>query len=124
MFGTATDDGWIMSGTDVKTKYKSLGGRISDSNGSITRGNPRTTDWREPDVFNDDWYDKNTTNLSAAGLGANLSEMATKLRDDYKNMMDSIKKNGGFYVGRYELSEAGTKKDQPSLTNANWGSSV
>ena len=120
MFGTATDDGWTMSGTDVKTKYKSLGGRISDSNGSITRGNPGTTDWREPDVLNDDSYDKNTTNLSAAGLGANLSEMATNLKNDYKNMMDSIKKNGGFYVGRYELSNAGTKKNQPSLTDTNW----
>ena len=35
-------------------------------------------------------------------------------------MIDSVKKNGGFYVGRYELSSAGTKKNQASLTNTNW----
>ena len=122
MFGTATDDGWTMSGTDVKTKYKSNGGIINDKNGNpITRVTPGdTSSFREPDVLNNDSYDKNTTNLSAAGLGANLSEMATKLRADYKNMIDSVRKNGGFYVGRYELSEAGTKKDQPVLTNTNW----
>ena len=116
MFGTATDDGWTMSGTDVKTKYKTNSAIIS----GVTRGNPGTTDWREPGVLNNDSYDKNATNLSTAGLGANLSEMATKLRDDYKNMIASIKKNGGFYVGRYELSNAGTKKNQPSLTDTNW----
>ena len=122
MFGTATDDGWTMDGTDVKTKYKSNGGIINDKNGNpITRVTPGdTSSFREPDVLNNDSYDKNTTYLSIAGLGANLSEMATKLRDDYKNMIDSVRKNGGFYVGRYELSEAGTKKDQPSLTNTNW----
>ena len=35
-------------------------------------------------------------------------------------MIDSVRKNGGFYVGRYELSNAGTKKNQPSLTDTNW----
>ena len=112
MFGTATDDGWTMSGTDVKTKYKSNGGIITDKKGNpIKRVTPGdTSSCREPDVLNHDGCDKNTTNLSAAGLGANLSEMATNLKNDYKNMMDSIKKNGGFYVGRYELSSAGTKR--------------
>ena len=94
------------------------------SKSEILSGQTRTTPgdtsaYREPDVLNNDSYDKNTTNLSAAGLGANLSDMATKLRDDYKNMIDSVRKNGGFYVGRYELSSAGTKKNQASL-NANW----
>ena len=119
MFGTATDDGWTMDGTDVKTKYKS--NSRTDVNRYLGRGNPgNTSNSREPDVLNNDSCDKNTTNLSAAGLGANLSEMATNLKNDYKNMMDSIKKNGGFYVGRYELSNAGTKKNQASLTNTNW----
>ena len=117
MFGTATDDGWTMRGTDVKTKYKTNSAIIS----GVTRVTPGdTSSYREPDVLNNDSYDKNTTNLSAAGLGANLSEMATNLKNDYKNMMDSIKKNGGFYVGRYELSNAGTQKNQPSLTDTNW----
>ena len=118
---TQDNTGWTMSGTGVNgidaviTKYKSNGGIISGK----TRGNPGTTDYREPDVLNNDSYDKNATNLSNAGLGANIGEAATKLRDDYKAMIDSVKKNGGFYVGRYELSSAGTKKNQASL-NANW----
>ena len=119
---TQDNTGWTMSGTGVNgidaviTKYKSNGGIISGK----TRGNPGTTDYREPDVLNNDSYDKNATNLSNAGLGANIGEAATKLRDDYKAMIDSVKKNGGFYVGRYELSSAGTKKNQASLTNTNW----
>ena len=115
---TQDNTGWTMSGTGtngieaVITKYKTTG--------TQSRGNPGTTDWREPDVLNDDGYDKDTTNLSNAGLGANIGEAATKLRDDYKAMIDSVKKNGGFYVGRYELSSAGTKKNQASLTSTNW----
>ena len=110
--------GWTMSGTGtngieaVITKYKTTG--------TQSRGNPGTTDYREPDVLNSGSYDKNATNLSNAGLGANIEDAATKLRDDYKAMIDSVKKNGGFYVGRYELSSAGTKKNQASLTNTNW----
>ena len=119
---TQDNTGWTMSGTGVNgidaviTKYKSNGGIISGK----TRGNPGTTDYREPDVLNNDSYDKNATNLSNAGLGANIGDAATKLRDDYKAMIDSVKKNGGFYVGRYELSSAGTKKNQASLTSTNW----
>ena len=39
---------------------------------------------------------------------------------EYKEMIESIRKYGGFYIGRYELSEAGVKKNQPTLTNTNW----
>ena len=121
MFGTANDDGWTMSGTDVKTKYKANSAIIA----GITRGNPGTTSYyREPDVLNNDSYDKNTTNLSNAGLGANIGEAATKLRDDYKAMIESVRKNGGFYVGRYELggSVASPKVQyqQTVLTDTNW----
>ena len=121
MFGIANDDGWTMSGTDVKTKYKANSAIIA----GITRENPGTTSYyREPDVLNNDSYDKNTTNLSAAGLGSNISEMATNLRNDYKAMMDSVKKNGGFYVGRYEIggsiSETLVQKGKTVITNTNW----
>ena len=120
MFGTANDDGWTMSGTDVKTKYKANSAIIA----GITRENPGTISYREPDVLNNDSYDKNTTNLSAAGLGPNISEMATNLRNDYKAMMDSVKKNGGFYVGRYEIggniSEPLVQKGKTVITNTNW----
>ena len=116
---TEDSTGWTMDGTEVVTKYKSNSEIISGK----TRTNPGSTSspyYREPDVLNNDSYDKKATNLSNAGLGANIGEAATKLRDDYKAMIDSVKKNGGFYVGRYELSSVGTKKNQASLTNTNW----
>ena len=114
--------GWTMSGTEVVTKYKS--NSRTDVKSDLTRGNPGTTSWREPGVLNNDSYDKNATNLSNAGLGSNIGEAATKLRDDYKAMIDSVKKYGGFYVGRYELggSVASPKVQyqQTVLTDTNW----
>ena len=35
-------------------------------------------------------------------------------------MIESIKKYGGFYIGRYELSKAGVQKNQPTLTYRDW----
>ena len=35
-------------------------------------------------------------------------------------MIESIRKYGGFYIGRYELSEAGVQKNQPTLVETNW----
>ncbi len=35
-------------------------------------------------------------------------------------MIESVSKYGGFYIGRYELSEAGVQKDRQPLTNTNW----
>ncbi|MDO4392578.1 MAG: hypothetical protein Q4C11_05730, partial [Clostridium sp.] len=32
----------------------------------------------------------------------------------------SVSKYGGFYIGRYELSEAGVQKDKETLTSPNW----
>ena len=35
-------------------------------------------------------------------------------------MIESIRKYGGFYIGRYELSEAGVQKNKPTLNNSDW----
>ena len=35
-------------------------------------------------------------------------------------MIESVSKYGGFYIGRYELSEEGVQKDKETLTNTNW----
>ena len=112
---TQDNTGWTMSGTEVVTKYKSNSNIIS----GITRENPGTTDYREPDVLNKTNYDNKEENWTAAGFDS-YAKMAEGLRDDYKAMIDSVKKNGGFYVGRYELSSAGTKKNQASLTDTDW----
>ena len=46
--------------------------------------------------------------------------MAEAFVADYNEMIASIRKYGGFYIGRYELSEAGVQKDKTTLTNAYW----
>ena len=124
-----TNNEWILCGTSGESKVVSqyASKARTDVRSDLTRTTPGTTDdpyYREPDMLTgNDWQgnptDTSSTNISAAGFNS-FNDMATSLKDDYKNMIDSVRKNGGFYVGRYELSEAGTKKDQPSLTNTNW----
>ena len=110
--------GWIMYGTSgenaIVTKYKSIS--RTEIRSDLTRGNPGTTSDREPDVLS---KDNDSTNLKDAGFSSYV-DMATNLRSDYKNMIDSIKKYGGFYIGRYELSNTGTKKNEEPLTSIKW----
>ena len=56
-------------------------------------------------------YDINPTYLDQAGF-KNIEDMATKLKDDYKDMIESIKENKGFYVGRYELGKDASNNPQ------------
>ena len=124
---TEDSTGWTMYGTSgdntVVTKYKS--NSRTDIASTITRGNPGEAGaypnyvFKEPDILNHTSFDNNSTNYTAAGFSS-FNDMATSLRDDYKNMIDSVRKYEGFYVGRYELSNAGTKKGEESLTNTNW----
>ena len=117
---TEDSTGWTMSGTSgenaVVTKYRSTG--------TVSRGNPGTDSLREPDILTDlDEGDINDSeSIKAAGLGNNAIEMAKKLKNEYENMIKSLIKNKGFYVGRYELSNSGVKKNQPSWfeTNSDW----
>ena len=114
--------GWTMCGTSgssaVITKYKS--NSRTDIASDLTRVNPGDTSGkREPDTLHSSSYDNNSSNWTAAGFSS-FNDMTTKLRDDYKNMIDSVKKYGGFYVGRYEISSAGTQKNQVVLDNTDW----
>ena len=126
---TEDSTGWTLSGTSgndaVVTKYKS--NSRTDIKSDLTRSNPGTGDYREPDTIIGEipsymgggGTDNVEANWTAAGFSS-FNNMATSLRYDYKNMIDSVRKYGGFYVGRYELSNAGTQKNQTVLTNTNW----
>ena len=112
--------------TAVKTKLYSKSITIGkDSNTkTITRTMPGTTSsFREPDlVVGDDGasYDAKEEYYKTI-LGFDSKEkMAETFVSDYNEMIESIKTYGGFYIGRYELSEAGVQKNQPTLTNTNW----
>ncbi len=131
-----TNDEWILCGTSgankVVSQYASRA--RTDVRSDLTRTTPGTTTdpyYREPDTVCErpsymgggPDYDAVQENRTAAGF-TTLEDMATKLRDDYKNMIESVKKNGGFYVGRYELggSVASPKVQyqQTVLTDTNW----
>ena len=122
MCDTANETEYTLCGTSgetaVKTKVYSKSEIISEK----TRTTPGTTSgYREPDlvVGSGSSYDA-TYYTTILGENGTKEEIAQLFVDEYKEMIESIKKCGGFYIGRYELSEAGVQKNQPTLTNTNW----
>ena len=112
--------------TAVKTKlYSSTITIGKDSNTkTITRTTPGTTTdpyYREPDLVVGSGTSHDATYYNTIlGENGTKEELAQLFVDEYKEMIESIKEYGGFYIGRYELSEAGVQKNQPTLTNTNW----
>ena len=112
--------------TAVKTNLYSRAITIGkdSSTKTITRNTPGTADFREPDLVvgaDSAGYDaKDTYYKTILGDNGTKEELAQLFVDEYKEMIESIQKYGGFYIGRYELSEAGVQKGEPSLTNTNW----
>ena len=112
--------------TAVKTKlYSSTITIGKDSNTkTITRTTPGTTTdpyYREPDLVVGSGTGHDATYYNTIlGENGTKEELAQLFVDEYKEMIESIKKCGGFYIGRYELSEAGVQKNQPTLINTNW----
>ena len=106
--------------TAVKTKLYSKSEIISGQ----TRTEPGKTSYREPDLVvgsNGTSYDvKDTYYKTILGENGTKEELAQLFVDEYKEMIESIKKYGGFYIGRYELSEVGVQKNQPTITKINW----
>ena len=117
--------------TAVKTKLYSKTITIgTDSN--TTRMSRRTTPGtitsgrdREPDLVVKDYSGKDDCDSKEEYykdiLGFKSKEkMAETFVAEYKEMIESVSKYGGFYIGRYELSYAGVQKDKPVLTMKNW----
>ena len=114
--------------TAVKTKLYSKSITIgTDSNKkTISRITPGTSsNYREPDLVvknsngNDDYDAKEEYYKTILGFKSK-EKMAEAFVAEYKEMIESIRKYGGFYIGRYELSEAGVQKNQPTLVKTNW----
>ena len=116
-----SNDGIALSGdvgvtTKMYTKTTTIG-RTEDTT-TISRSTPNTTDYREPDLAPD--YDKNESYYKTILGYDSPKAMAESFTADYANMISSIKKYGGFYIGRYELSNEGVQKEKATLTNKNW----
>ena len=99
----------------------------TDSNKTtISRTTPGTTTWgscREPDLVagsNGAFLDAKEEYYKAILGFESKEKMAEAFVSDYNEMLTSIEKYGGFYIGRYELSEAGVQKDKETLTKTNW----
>ena len=113
--------------TAVKTKLYSKTitiGTDSDKT-TMTRTTPGTSDdYREPDlVVGSDGVGldaKDTYYKTILGETGTKEQLAQLFVDEYKAMIESVSKYGGFYIGRYELSEAGVQKDKETLTKTNW----
>ncbi len=105
--------------------------------GYYTAGAPGTTNVREPDILTDATYGDAVQNNDTRGINlirstfgykdstdaGVLKHFAQDMINEYNATYESIKKYGGFYIGRYELTETDGKptvqRKQPVLTAAN-----
>ena len=113
--------------TAVKTKLYSKTITIGkDSNTKeLTRTTPGTSasdSYREPDLVVDDngASDDAKEYKTILGKTGTKEQLAQLFVDEYKAMIESVSKYGGFYIGRYELSKAGVQKDKETLVYTNW----
>ena len=116
-----SNDGIALSGdvgvtTKMYTKSTTIG--KSGDTKTLSRSTPNTTDYREPDLVTD--YDKNEAYYKTILGYDSPKTMAEAFTNDYTNMIASIQKYGGFYIGRYELSNEGVQKGKATLTDKNW----
>ena len=73
-----------------------------DING-VMRISDSTYGYREPDVLSS--YDDNYY-LKQYGLGSmTRHDLLLEMQKDFNNMINSVKKYGGFYIGRYETGD-------------------
>ncbi len=84
------------------------------------------TDYRDPNVLQSTSYDRDSYSyMHSSGLRETRYEMlAQELEQNYYEIIESIKKYGGFYIGRYEtggLNEtAVVRKMDNNISNQNW----
>ncbi len=87
--------------------------------------------YREPDVVTGSdgtpSYDADNTNLQQAGLdvSATADTFKTQLETEFNNMIASVEKYGGFYIGRYETgnlsqAEAVVVKNNTDIASQTW----
>ena len=112
LYTTVTEGVALAGSTGVKTtKYTNT--IISGQ----TRGLPgNESSYREPDILTDSGYDD--TNYATAGFSS-LANMAETMKSDYEEMIASLEKYKGFYIGRYELTADG-EKTGATQTDIDW----
>ena len=132
MCDTENETEYTLCGTEGETAVKStkysktirVGTEYVGEN--LVRTTPGTTgeeSHREPDLAigsDGTEYDAQQEYYNGILGFESKEKMAEAFVADYNEMIASIGKYGGFYIGRYELSAAGVQKDKATLTNTNW----
>ncbi len=115
LYTTVTAGQALLGRTGVKTtKY---------TNSAIISGQTRvlpgdTSDFREPDiVINSTWGDTDER-VKKAGFSS-VANMAETMVSEYEEMIASLEKYKGFYIGRYELTANG-EKTGATQTDVDW----
>lgn len=93
----------------------------SESDGVMTISSK--TSYREPDIVKS--YDYDST-LKTRGLGAKTThEFLNQLEKEFNNMIVSVEKYGGFYIGRYETGNINqetpvVQKGNTNISSQTW----
>ena len=105
----------LAGSTGVKiTKYTN-----SEIISGKTRGLPGDhIEYREPDIVTSSMYGDNEDRAKTAGFSS-LANMAETMVSEYEEMIASLEKYKGFYIGRYELTANG-EKTGATLTIKDW----
>ena len=112
---TTVDAGIALRGsTGVKTTKYTNSAIIS----RVTRGLPGSAGYREPDIVPESTNGDTDERAKTAGFSS-LANMAETMKSDYEEMIASLEKYKGFYIGRYELTANG-EKTGATQTNVNW----
>ena len=112
---TTVDAGQALAGsTGVKTtKYTNT---IISGQTRVKPGD--ASGYREPDILTDSTDGDTNDRAKAAGFSS-LANMAETMKSDYEEMIASLEKYKGFYIGRYELTANG-EKTGATQTDVNW----
>ena len=99
---------WEGVATDASTRSP-RSSDWSESNGIMNIKDK--TGYREPDVVRSrTGYDVDSTMQSYRDGIEQYQMLSQEMEEDYYEMIESIKKYGGFYIGRYETGDLGEEK--------------
>ena len=116
---------YFTSGTNSSSLFDEVTGTYpnnwSESDGVMTISSK--TSYREPDIVKS--YDYDST-LKTRGLGAKTThEFLNQLEKEFNNMIVSVEKYGGFYIGRYETGNINqetpvVQKGNTNISSQTW----
>ena len=99
---------YVFATSSTNANYDAVTGTYpfnwSETNGVMSISD--STSYREPDLTYKN-YDSNSY-LKQYGLGSmSKHDILLEMQKDFNNMINSVKKYGGFYIGRYETGNLG-----------------